>query len=48
VMPACAFYDSDYSGLRKYPANLIRFSIGLEDANVLIDDMQQSSLVFVK
>lgn len=48
VMPACAFYDSDYSGMRKYPANLIRFSIGLEDANVLIGDMQQSAVVFVK
>ncbi len=48
VMPACAFYESNYNGLRKYPVNLIRFSIGLEDSQVLIRDLQHSALVLVK
>jgi cystathionine beta-lyase/cystathionine gamma-synthase len=48
IMPACAFYDKDFEGKRKYPFNLVRIYIGLEDSAVLISDIQNASNVFDK
>jgi cystathionine beta-lyase/cystathionine gamma-synthase len=42
LMPACAFYTKDFEGLRKYPFNLIRFYIGLENGNDLIEDLNKA------
>jgi cystathionine beta-lyase/cystathionine gamma-synthase len=42
IFPACALYDSANYGYTTLPYNLIRFYIGLEEANVLIDDLQQA------
>lgn len=42
IMPACAFYPTNYSGPRSYPFNLVRLYIGLEEAEVLIDDLKQA------
>jgi len=42
IMPACAFYPADYSGIRTYPPNLVRIYIGLEESAVLINDLKQA------
>jgi cystathionine beta-lyase/cystathionine gamma-synthase len=47
IMPACAFYTADHTGVRTYPPNLVRIYIGLEEANVLIDDLKQGLLCIV-
>lgn len=42
VMPACSFqYKKDFDA-QVYPFNLIRFYIGLEDADYLIEDLKQA------
>ena len=41
IMPACAFHAADYQGPRTYPTDLVRLYIGLEEAEVLIDDLKQ-------
>jgi cystathionine beta-lyase/cystathionine gamma-synthase len=48
IMPCCAFYPKDYTGLRKYPHNMLRLYIGLENSDDLILDLKQSAEVFVK
>lgn len=47
IMSCCAFYPKEYTGLRKYPSNLMRLYIGLEDFDDLILDLKQASEVFV-
>lgn len=47
IMPACAFYSNDFTGVRTYPANLVRIYIGLEEADTLIDDLKQALLCIV-
>jgi cystathionine beta-lyase/cystathionine gamma-synthase len=42
IMPACAFYQRSYEGPRTYPADLVRLYIGLEESEVLIDDLKQA------
>ena len=42
VIPACSFYSKDYTGERVHPYNLIRFYIGLEDADFLTADLKQA------
>ncbi|MCW3128097.1 MAG: cystathionine beta-lyase [Bacteroidetes bacterium] len=42
IMPACAFYPISYEGTRTYPADMVRLYIGLEDAEVLINDLKQA------
>lgn len=42
IMPACAFYSAGYDGTRTYPADLVRLYIGLEESEVLIDDLKQA------
>ena len=41
LMPACSFYENNFEGERKYPINLIRFYIGLEDPEILIQDLKK-------
>lgn len=48
IMPCCAFYPKEYIGLRKYPINMMRLYVGLENSNDLIVDLKQSAEVFVK
>jgi cystathionine beta-lyase/cystathionine gamma-synthase len=48
IMPACAFYDRDFSGKRKYPHNLVRIYIGLEHSDTLISDLTNAAKVFEK
>ncbi len=42
VFPICGLTSSDNYGVLPHPWNLIRFYIGLEDADVLIDDLKQA------
>jgi cystathionine beta-lyase/cystathionine gamma-synthase len=42
IMPAAAFYPSDYVGTRTYPPNMVRIYVGLEDADILINDLKQA------
>jgi cystathionine beta-lyase/cystathionine gamma-synthase len=48
IIPACAFYDRDYDGKRKYPINLLRLYIGLEHKDTLIADLSEAAKVFDK
>lgn len=48
IMPCCAFYPKEYTGQRKYPINMMRLYVGLENSNDLIVDLKQSAEVFVK
>jgi cystathionine beta-lyase/cystathionine gamma-synthase len=42
VMPACAFYPDTHTGVRSYPKNLVRIYVGLEESEVLIEDLKQA------
>jgi len=42
IMPACSFMNRNDLDLADYPYNMIRFYIGLEDARVLIEDIEQA------
>ena len=54
IMPSCSFYPKESYDARPdesvspvgrasvFPFNLVRFYIGLEDAEVLIDDLKQA------
>jgi cystathionine beta-lyase/cystathionine gamma-synthase len=42
IMPSCSFYPKDKYDSSVFPFNLIRFYIGLEDAEVLIEDIEQA------
>jgi cystathionine beta-lyase/cystathionine gamma-synthase len=42
IMPDCAFYQAGYEGTRTYPTDLVRLYIGLEESEVLIDDLKQA------
>ena len=42
IMPACSFMNRDDLDLADYPYNMIRFYIGLEDPNVLMEDIEQA------
>jgi len=42
IMPACAFYPDAHTGIRSYPKNLVRIYVGLEDSDVLIEDLKQA------
>jgi cystathionine beta-lyase/cystathionine gamma-synthase len=42
IFPACALYESANYGNSPFPFNLIRFYIGLEEADVLIADLSQA------
>ena len=42
IMPACSFQSRTDLNLDDYPYNMIRFYIGLEEPQVLIDDLQQA------
>lgn len=42
IMPACAFYPTSYTGTRTYPPDMVRLYIGLEEAEVLINDLKQA------
>ncbi|HWB64578.1 MAG TPA: aminotransferase class I/II-fold pyridoxal phosphate-dependent enzyme [Chitinophagales bacterium] len=42
IMPACSFQARKDFDASEYPYNMIRFSIGLEDADVLIADIENA------
>jgi cystathionine beta-lyase/cystathionine gamma-synthase len=42
IMPACSFYAREDMELTDLPYNMIRFYIGLEEPQVLIDDIEQA------
>ena len=42
IMPACSFMSRKDLDLADYPYNMIRFYIGLEDAVVLTEDIEQA------
>jgi cystathionine beta-lyase/cystathionine gamma-synthase len=42
IMPSCSFYPKDNYDGSVFPFNLVRFYIGLEDAEVLIEDLKQA------
>jgi cystathionine beta-lyase/cystathionine gamma-synthase len=42
LMPACAFYPKDNFDSSVYTFNTIRFYIGLEEPETLIDDLKQA------
>ncbi len=42
IFPVCTLYTSANYGTTTLPWNLIRFYIGLEDAEVLIEDLAQA------
>jgi cystathionine beta-lyase/cystathionine gamma-synthase len=42
IMPACGFQSRTDLDLADYPYNMIRFYIGLEEPQMLIDDLQQA------
>lgn len=42
IYPACAMYDSANYGKTTLPHNIIRFYIGLEEPEVLIEDLKQA------
>jgi len=42
IMPACSFMSRDDMDLAYYPYNMIRFYIGLEEPQVLMDDIEQA------
>ena len=42
IMPACSFQSRTDMELTDYPYNMIRFYIGLEEPQVLIDDIEQA------
>lgn len=42
IIPACSFYPAEYQGPRTQPYNLIRFYIGLEDVDFLLQDLKQA------
>jgi cystathionine beta-lyase/cystathionine gamma-synthase len=42
IVPSCSFYPKESYDGSVFPFNLIRFYIGLEDAEVLIEDIQQA------
>ena len=42
IMPACSFQNRDDLELKDYPYNMIRFYIGLEEPQVLIEDIEQA------
>ena len=42
IMPACAFQSRTDMDLADYPYNMIRFYIGLEDPDVLMEDIKQA------
>lgn len=48
IMPCCAFYPKDYTGSRKYPLNMMRLYIGLENSDDLTLDLKQAAEIFVK
>jgi cystathionine beta-lyase/cystathionine gamma-synthase len=42
IIPACSFPKQQHYKEDVYPFNLIRFYVGLEDAEILIDDLKQA------
>jgi len=42
IFPITALNDSNNYGQNPYPNNLIRFYVGLEDADILIEDLKQA------
>ncbi len=42
IMPSCSFYPKESYNDSVFPFNLVRFYIGLEDADVLTADIQQA------
>ena len=42
IMPACSFQSRNDLDLGDYPYNMIRFYIGLEEPEVLINDIEQA------
>ena len=42
IIPACAFHPADYMGTRSYTPDMVRVYIGLEEADILIDDLKQA------
>ncbi len=42
IMPACSFYPKDKYDSSVFPYNLVRFFIGLEDVEILTEDLKQA------
>jgi cystathionine beta-lyase len=42
IVPTCSFYPKDHYDSSVYPFNMIRFYIGLEEADFLIADLKQA------
>jgi len=42
IIPSCSFYPKEHYDASVFPFNLIRFYIGLEEADILIADLEQS------